>query len=374
MHEEQRQIAHDRLQRAGIAAALFASPFTVTWLSGFAPQIVLGPEPAAGGPPLLWYRAGEYTLIVSDREKEPARKTGLPVVDYRSMTADEPLNGPRHLHEALRKLVGNNGKIGGRVGVEEQALPAFLRAALSSALWESGEFVGLDGYWNTARAVKTGEELEKLEGSFALAAAGQAEAAGLALDGMREIDVWVHVQAAVLREAGEQLALGNNCSVGRRSAGGGSAPGGDLIRRGDSLLLDISARKDGYWSGGTNTLYAGEPGREQKKMRQTVRDALDRAAALLRPGAICKEIDRVAREAVQAAGYPVYPHHTGHGVGVSGHEEPRIVPYNEMKLAEGMVVLLEPGIYLPGKDAVRLEIAYRVTAGGAEEISRHTVD
>ena len=72
-----------------------------------------------------------------------------------------------------------------------------------------------------------------------------------------------------------------------------------------------------------------------------------------------------------AAGYPVYPHHTGHGVGVSGHEEPRIVPYNQIALAPGMVIMVEPGIYFPGETAIRLEDALLVTESGAEVLTRH---
>jgi Xaa-Pro aminopeptidase len=77
------------------------------------------------------------------------------------------------------------------------------------------------------------------------------------------------------------------------------------------------------------------------------------------------------RQFIAAAGYPVYPHHTGHGVGVTGHEAPRIVPYNNEVLAEGMVIMLEPGIYLPGETGVRLEDALLVTATGAEVLTRH---
>jgi Xaa-Pro aminopeptidase len=71
------------------------------------------------------------------------------------------------------------------------------------------------------------------------------------------------------------------------------------------------------------------------------------------------------------AGYPVYPHHTGHGVGVSGHEAPRLVPYNDEVLEEGMVIMLEPGIYLPGETSVRLEDAVLIQRNGVEVLTHH---
>jgi Xaa-Pro aminopeptidase len=106
-------------------------------------------------------------------------------------------------------------------------------------------------------------------------------------------------------------------------------------------------------------------------MHHTVAEALEFAISLVRPGAVAKEIDAQVRQFIADAGYPVYPHHTGHGVGVSGHEAPRIVPYSQEILEEGMVILLEPGIYLPGETGVRLEDALLVTSDGAEVLTRH---
>ncbi len=93
--------------------------------------------------------------------------------------------------------------------------------------------------------------------------------------------------------------------------------------------------------------------------------------SLVQPGAVARDIDRQVREFIAAKGYPVYPHHTGHGVGVSGHEAPRLVPYSEEVLQAGMVIMLEPGIYFPGQTGVRLEDALLVTPTGAELLTHH---
>jgi Xaa-Pro aminopeptidase len=77
------------------------------------------------------------------------------------------------------------------------------------------------------------------------------------------------------------------------------------------------------------------------------------------------------RHAIEAAGYPVYPHHSGHGVGVSGHEQPRIVPHSDETLAAGMVIMLEPGIYFPGETGVRLEDGFLITETGAVSLTAH---
>ena len=165
------------------------------------------------------------------------------------------------------------------------------------------------------------------------------------------------------------MPLGNDCLVGRRQANISGWPLDLQIQPGDSLIVDLSTVLRGYWSDSCGTYYAGEPSERQVAMHRTVEGALAFAISLVRPGAIAHEIDRQVRQFIADAGYPVYPHHTGHGVGVTGHEAPRIVPYSEDVLQEGMVIMLEPGIYLPGETAVRLEHAVLVIASGAEVLT-----
>jgi Xaa-Pro dipeptidase len=364
MHEEQRQRAHDYLKSQGIARALFASPASVTWLTGFAPPVQVGPSPFAGGPPLAWYAEGEWTLIVLDGHSEAAAASGIPIVSYQGYTIDAPIAGHDHLAAALRTVTGS---FRGRVGIEQWALPAYLLGVLPAG----ARPVPIDGALAPLRAIKTAEELEKLRANFALTDIGHAAARAAVRPGQREIDVWTAIHSAVQQTAGRRVPLGNDCVVGYRQANIGGWPLDLTIRPGDSVVVDLSTILDGYWADSCGTYYAGAPSEQQVAMHRDAAAALEFAISLVRPGAVSGEIDARVRQFIADAGYPVYPHHTGHGVGVTGHEEPRIVPYNTTSLAPGMVILLEPGIYFPGATAVRLEDAVLVTDEGAEVLTKH---
>ncbi|HEY4690637.1 MAG TPA: Xaa-Pro peptidase family protein [Anaerolineae bacterium] len=356
MHTEQRARAHELLRSRSIDRALFAAPASVTWLTGFAPPIQTGANPFAGGPPLVWYESGEFTLIVMDWFSSQA----VPVINYPGYTYESPIASADHLAAIVRSLVGRSRA--GTLGVEARHLPAFLAPS---------DAVSIDGLLDPLRAVKTADEIETLRRCFALADAGHAAAREATRAGKREIDVWAVIQSAISRAAGQRVPLGNDCVVSRRENNIGGWPGDFELRPGDSLIVDLGARLNGYWSDSCAVYYASEPSDRQRATHNVVRQALEYAISLIKPGAVANEVDRKVRQFIADAGYPVYPHHTGHSVGVSPHEEPRLTPYNTLLLQPGMVVMLEPGSYIPGEIAVRLEDAVLVTADGAEVLTRH---
>jgi Xaa-Pro aminopeptidase len=219
--------------------------------------------------------------------------------------------------------------------------------------------------------VKTAEELAKLRRSFALTDIGHAAARQATVLGAREIDVWNVLHTAIQQAAGERVPVGNDCVLGRRTFNIGGWPGDLELQANDSLIVDLSIVANGYWSDSCATYYVNARTDQQEKMHQTVQDALALATSLIRPGSVAKDIDQQTRAFIAAAGYTVYPHHTGHGVGTSGHEAPRLTPYNDQVLQAGMVVMLEPGIYFPGQTGARLEDALLVTANGCERLTNH---
>lgn len=145
-----------------------------------------------------------------------------------------------------------------------------------------------------------------------------------------------------------------------------------VLAAGDPVVVDIGGTYGvGYHSDSTRTYVAGgEPGlapAEFRTLYQVLFDAQAAARAAVRPGVTAESIDAVARDFITEAGYGEYfSHRTGHGIGLSTHEEPFIMAGNQLVLEEGMAFSVEPGIYLPGKFGARIEDIVTVTAEDSE--------
>ncbi len=370
-HQPQRDQTHALLRSRNIERALFANLATVKWLTGFAPPIQTGTSAFLGGPPMVWYENGYWTLIVLDWQEvnagEFARQENCALVSYTGYTVKQPLTGQVKLRGLFRSVAQN--KLSGKIGIELRDAPADIALALHEI--GAAELIPTDTWLDHFRRIKTTQELQKMRDNFRLTDIGHAAARQAVQVGAREIEVWNAAHAAIERAAGQRVPLGNDCVVGYRKENIGGWPLDYEIHAGDSVIVDLSTILHGYWSDSCATYYAGEPSAKQRAMHTTAQRALELAISLVKPGAVARDIDHQVREFMRKENYPVYPHHTGHSLGVTSHEDPRIVPYNDMTLQENMVIMLEPGIYFPEETSVRLEDAVLVKKDGAEILTHH---
>ncbi len=165
------------------------------------------------------------------------------------------------------------------------------------------------------------------------------------------------------------------CNVG--SGPNGASPhqtaSDRVIGPGDAVVCDWGGTLEGYNSDVTRTAHVGEPSPEFVRAYEAVLAANQAAFAAVRPGVPCQEIDRAARSVLTVAGYgDAFIHRTGHGLGLSLHEEPYLVEGNTLPLAEGMVFSDEPGIYFPGKFGIRIEDTVICTADGGRRLNEAT--
>jgi Xaa-Pro aminopeptidase len=148
-------------------------------------------------------------------------------------------------------------------------------------------------------------------------------------------------------------------------------PGESLIQKDQPLLLDWGALLKGYCSDLTRTLLIGRVGEKIKKAYKTVVEAQAAAIKFLRPGVTTMQADRVARDVIERAGFGKnFGHGLGHGLGLEIHELPTLRKTGgEEELRPGMVVTVEPGIYIPGEGGVRIEDDVLITHSGCEVLS-----
>jgi Xaa-Pro aminopeptidase len=370
MHTENVSKLAEYLHFQGLQAALLASPFNLTWLTGYAPPIQTGASPFEGGPALGWFLNGELSLLVSDGEAGPAGASGANVFSYAGYTVDEPLACSRRMADAFGEMLKPYAGLKGKVGVEMAQLPAALFVKLQASLSQA-TFVDLDQQIDPLRLIKTAQEIEKIRAALRLADLAQFEIRKHLQPGVTELELWTLVKSKVELQAGCRVPVLADLVAGVRTADIGGLPSGYALRPGDPVMLDFVPRIDGYWGDNCNGYFVGQAPKELEKIYQVVRGALKAGAEAIRPGVRANELDVLVRNHIRQAGYEPYPHHTGHGLGATFHDEPRIVPYNTQLLVAGMVLVLEPGIYLPGIGGVRLEDAFLVTEGGSELLTTH---
>lgn len=370
MHQENLDKLSHNLKSKGYVAALIASPFNITWLTGYAPTIQTGLSPFEGGPSLGFYYEGQLTVLTNDWEAGVVEAAGVNVRQYVGFTVDEPLACTQRMAAALVEMLKPYAGLKGKVAVEMNHLPAALYVRLQSALPDS-TLVNLDRELDPLRAVKTGEEIDKIKAALRLSDLAQ-DAMRLAIQpGVTELELYEKVKAKVEYEVGERVPVLLDLVAGVRTADIGGPPSNYTLQPGDPVMLDFVPRLNGYWGDNCAGYFVGDPPAELDKVYQVVKGSQQVGAEAIRPGLKAEDLDAMVRDYIRKAGYEPYPHHTGHGLGTIYHEEPRIVPNHDMQLEPGMVLVLEPGIYLAGVGGVRLEDAYLVTSDGCEVLTTH---
>ncbi|HVB64021.1 MAG TPA: Xaa-Pro peptidase family protein [Nitrolancea sp.] len=259
------------------------------------------------------------------------------------------------------------------VAVNDQLWSGFLlrlQKLLPTASFENGNDI-----LSRLRAVKDEAELALLrEASRRTDAAWEDFCANEHVIGRTELEVAERLKALMAKHGMPTVAF---CIVasGPNSASPHHHLSDRVIQSGDPLVFDFGGIYEGYFSDITRTPVAGQPSPEYVKIYTIVREAQQAAFESIKPGVACQEVDRAARRVITEAGYGEYfIHRLGHGIGLTGHEDPYLVEGNQEPMQPGMVFSDEPGIYIPGKFGVRIEDTVVVTATGAERYNFVTRD
>jgi Xaa-Pro aminopeptidase len=225
------------------------------------------------------------------------------------------------------------------------------------------------------RRVKDADELEALRRCMKATDAGHAWARANVKLGMTELDVYCGINTACTQSAGQAVIVYGDFAVSPGPERRGGPPTSQVLKPGDMLILDYSVVIDGYRSDFTNTLVVGgQPNSDQKRLYDLCIAAMQAGEKELRGGASCLTVYQAVRGVFEKAGMAEhFPHHAGHGLGLTHPESPYFVRQASETLRAGDVVTLEPGLYVPGVGGIRIEHNYLVTATGYERLSNHVI-
>jgi len=193
---------------------------------------------------------------------------------------------------------------------------------------------------------------------------------GFLKPGLMEIEVAAELEYQARLLGAEGMSFETIVASGPRSAlPHGRATTARLPRRG-FLTLDFGIIHDGYCSDMTRTVYFGTPRPKERNAYHAVLEAQESAVAAVGAGVSCGDVDEAARSVLRKAGLAdAFTHSTGHGVGLEIHEAPRLGAGQTMRLQAGMVVTIEPGVYLPGEFGIRIEDMVAVTRDGGQVLT-----
>ncbi len=277
------------------------------------------------------------------------------------------LPGKEAVYEKVARIAEEAGIR--RLGYEEENLTCALHRRYQEKL--SIELVPTSGVVEALRMIKTDEEIGKIRTAAEIADAAFDHILGVLQPGITELEVANELEMFMRKNGASSSAFDTIIASGRRSALPHGVASGKRIERGEMVTLDFGAYYQGYRSDITRTVAIGEPDPELKKIYGIVLQALSNAVGGIRPGMTGREADALARDYIASHGYGEYfGHGTGHGIGLDIHEEPFMSTICEKVIQPGMVLTVEPGIYIPDLGGVRIEDDILVTQDGCEILTR----
>ncbi|WP_026692924.1 M24 family metallopeptidase [Peribacillus kribbensis] len=236
-----------------------------------------------------------------------------------------------------------------------------------------GEMVPISGMIENLRLIKTPSEIKILKDAAGIADLAFKHIIEYIQPGMTELQVSNELEFFMRKEGAKSSSFDIIVASGKRSALPHGVASHKVIEKGDFVTLDYGAYFNGYVSDITRTLAVGEPRAELKDIYNIVLEAQLRGMAGIKPGMTGKEADALTRNMIEEKGYGEYfGHSTGHGIGLEVHEGPSLSVKSETILEQGMMVTVEPGIYIPGLGGVRIEDDALITADGNEALTHST--
>ena len=330
------------LKDKGLDAALIHRPENIRYLTGYT------------GEGCVFVCADETVIVTDFRYIEQAGRQapGLRVVDTDVEHKEK---------DRVRELTDAHGVK--TLAVESDFLSYDDHEALRKHL-PFLELVSLGGIPEELRLIKDESEVESISRAADIASRAFVNILERIHPGMTEKQVQIMLDYEMLSLGSEANAFDTIAAAGANGSLCHAIPSDYIIQSGDLLTLDFGAKVNGYCSDMTRTVAFGKVSDELRGIYDLVYDAHMAALEAVKPGAICCEVDAIARRMIDARYPGAFGHGLGHGVGLFIHEQPRLALGVQTELRPGHVITVEPGVYIPGLGGCRIEDTAIVTADG----------
>jgi len=221
------------------------------------------------------------------------------------------------------------------------------------------------------RQCKDGQEIERLRRAAQIADRALRNALESLREGITEREFCLELEYQMQKLGARKPAFDSIVASGPNGAFPHAGVTDRVIAQRELITLDFGAYHDSYNSDMTRTVWMGNLNERNAFIYQSVRDAQRKAVDAVRPGIRCRELDAIAREHLHECGLGEYfSHSLGHGIGLAVHELPGLRSTTETMLEPGMLITIEPGVYIPGETGCRIEDTVLVTETGGEKITR----
>jgi Xaa-Pro aminopeptidase len=346
----------DRFAGAGCDALLVTNLTNIRYLTGFT------------GSAALLLVAGDRLLFVTDGR-------------YRDQSADQLAAAGvaaeieiGRTSEAQRDTLATAAKGVDRLGLEAEDV-TWAQQQRYGEWFPGAELVATSGLVEDLRIVKDAGEVARIEAACAIADEALATVRPRLGEGTTEAQFALELEWEMRRLGAEGPSFETIVASGPNGARPHHRAGGRRIGEGDLVVVDFGALVDGYHSDMTRTVAVGEPDATQARMLAVVAESQAAGVAAVRDGVEASAIDAACRAVIDGAGWgDAFLHGTGHGVGLDIHEPPRVSTTPAGRLADGHVVTVEPGVYLPDHGGVRIEDTVVVTPDGCRTLTRAPKD
>ena len=346
------------LQTSGLDAVILNPGPTLTHLTGL--HFHLMERPVV----LLFAKDQEPAIVLPELELQ--KVASLP---YKLQVFAYPEN-PAEWEGVFRRATQSLQLDGKQIGVEPRQL-RLLEFRYVKAGAPEADYPDASDALSSLRLRKDTAEVEAMRRAVKIAQEALEATIPLIRVGMTEKELSSELVVQLLRHGSEpEMPFAPIVSGGPNSANPHASPTERKLQPGDLLVVDWGATYDGYISDLTRTFAVGEVDEEYQKIHRIVQESNAAGRAAAQPGVPCANVDKAARDVIEKSGYGVYfTHRTGHGIGMEGHEEPYMRGDNMQLLEPGMAFTVEPGIYLPDRNGVRIEDNVVITETGADVLS-----